>query len=454
MNVPEHIHREVSHALLVDFYELTMAVAYRAEGVADRRATFSLFVRNLPSERGYLVAAGLDDALAWLEDLHFEDADLTALERLGHVTASDVEWLRDLRFTGDVRAVPEGTIVFPDEPILEVDAPIAEAQLAETFLLNQITLQTVLATKASRCRHAAAGRAVVDFALRRTQGIDAGMKLVRVGRLVGLSATSNVAGADRYGLAPSGTMAHSYVEAHEDETEAFRAFAGRHGESSVLLVDTYDTLTGVDRAITVARELRARGTTIRAIRLDSGDLSALAREARRRLDDAGLSEVGIFASGGLDEYQIRRLVEAEGAPIDGFGVGTALGVSADAPSLDSVYKIVEFDGRPVRKTSEAKATWPGGKQVWRARDWSGDVLALRDEPLGDHGAEPLLVEVMRDGRRLAHTDLAAAQDHFEHQWEQLPLEYKALENPAAYRVVLSAELRALTDELDRGHVSS
>jgi nicotinate phosphoribosyltransferase len=439
---------DVSHALLVDLYELTMSVTYYGEHMADRRATFSLYVRTMPSRRGYLVAAGLDDALSWLEEFRFDDDDIEAIARLGIFTEQERSWLAGVRFTGDVRAVPEGTIVFAGEPILEVDAPIAEAQLAETFLLNQVTVQTMLATKAARCRHAAAGRAVVDFALRRTHGIDAGMKLARACRIVGLDATSNVAGADRYRLPASGTMAHSYIEAHREETRAFREYASRFGEQSVLLVDTYDTARGVERAIEVARAMHKDGQSIAAIRLDSGDLAAHARHARNRLDGSGLGNVHIFASGGLDEYEIDRLLRVEHAPIDGFGVGTSLGVSADAPMLDTVYKLVAFDGRAVRKTSEQKETWPGEKQVWRAQDWNRDVLALRDETGYAGEGEPLLTTVMRGGRRAADTGLDAAHAQFARQWAALPKELKDLEHPRAYRVEPSLALRSLATEID------
>ncbi|MDP9386823.1 MAG: nicotinate phosphoribosyltransferase [Actinomycetota bacterium] len=441
---------DVPHALLVDLYELAMVDVYRREGMAGRPATFSLFVRGLPAQRSCLVAAGLDDALAWLEALRFGPTELAALERLGLFGTDFLDWLGQLRFTGSVRAVPEGTVVFAGEPILEVDAPIGEAQLAETFLLNQITLQTILATKAARCRHAAGGRAVVDFALRRAQGIDAGMKLARMCRLVGLAGTSNVAGADRYGVAATGTMAHSFVQAYADEAEALRAYASAFGDATVLLVDTYDTERGIDRAIDVARELRERGVEIRGIRLDSGDLAALAHRARRRLDDAGFRAVGVFVSGGLDEYRIHELVHGERAPIDGFGVGSALGASTDAPTLDTVYKLVAYDGRPVRKTSTGKRTWPGAKQVWRAPDWSDDTLALVDEAPPSPGHRPLLTEVLRHGRRSAagRRTLADANQHFEHQWSALPDALKALTGAAAHPVTVSPGLRRLAAQLD------
>ncbi|HEX6238878.1 MAG TPA: nicotinate phosphoribosyltransferase, partial [Acidimicrobiales bacterium] len=420
MTAPER--RDVAHALLVDLYELTMVDAYRRKAMADRTATFTLAVRDLPGTRGYLVAAGLADVLDWLEGLRFGPEEQEAIERLGVFPPEFVDWLGGVRFTGSVRAVPEGTIVFGQEPIVEVTAPIGEAQLAETFLLNQITVQTSLATKAARCRDAAGSATVVDFALRRTQGIDAGMKLARIGRLVGLAATSNVAGADRYGLPASGTMAHAFVQAYEDETEAFRSFADVYGEATVLLVDTYDTPRGVERAIEVAREMRQRGVEISGIRLDSGDLAALARDARRTLDDAGFPELRIIASGGLDEHKIHRLLHDERAPIDGFGVGSALGVSDDAPVLDSIYKLAAYDGRPVRKTSTGKASWPGAKQVWRSEDWAQDVLALAEEPAPGPGYQPLLEETMRDGKRTAagSASLDEANQHFERQWARLP----------------------------------
>ncbi|HEX2064216.1 MAG TPA: nicotinate phosphoribosyltransferase [Acidimicrobiales bacterium] len=443
--------RDVPQALLVDLYELTMVDAYRREGMASRPATFSLFVRTMPPARGYLVAAGVDDVLAWLEDLRFGAEELAAIERLGMFDGTFLEWLGGLRFTGTVRAVLEGTIVFAHEPILEVEAPIAEAQLAETLLLNQVTLQTVLATKASRCRHAAAGRAVVDFALRRTQGIDAGMKLSKICGLVGLGGTSNIAGADRYGIPAVGTMAHAFVQAYPDETDAFRAFAGAFGAATVLLVDTYDTHVGIENAIRVASECREGGVEIRGIRLDSGDLAALARHARQRLDEAGFPDMLVFASGGLDEHEIHRLLAKEGAPIDGFGVGSSLGVSDDAPTLDSVYKLVAYDDRPVRKTSTGKEIWPGAKQVWRAPDWSGDTLALADEPAPASGHRPLLVEVMRDGARTEAGRLTLEQGNkrFEKEWGGLPDRLKDLAAPPEHPLTVSERLRQLAEEIDR-----
>lgn len=433
-----------SPALLTDLYELTMAAAYVAEDMAERSATFSLFVRHLPHDRGYLVAAGLEPVLGFLESFRFSDEDLGALDDLGRFGPEVLDRLAELRFTGRVRALPEGTLVFPDEPILEIDGPMIEAQLVETLVLNQVTLHTTLASKAARFRTAAGDHTVADFGLRRAQGTEAGMAVARSARLVGLAGTSNVAGGLAYDLALSGTMAHSFVSAYVDEAEAFRAYARVHGDGSVLLVDTHDTLTGVARAIDVGLERSESGGTIRAIRLDSGDLATLAREARRMLDDAGLHAVQILASGGLDEDDIERLVEG-GVPIDGFGVGSSLAVSADAPVVDSVYKLVCFDNRPVRKTSEGKVTWPGPKQVWRTDDWSGDTLGLWDEHDG------LLVEVMVDGERTEGaedaTDLASAAGRFDRQLAGLPGDVSRLRSPVAYPVEVSPALRALTDTL-------
>jgi nicotinate phosphoribosyltransferase len=361
-----------------------------------------------------------------------------------------LERLAGLRFTGSVRAMPEGTVAFAGEPLLEVVAPIVEAQLAETFLLNQVTTETTLASKTARYRHAARGRAVVDFAFRRTQGLDSAMKLVRAAVICGLAGTSNVAGAQRYGLAPTGTMAHSFVQAYEDEAAAFRAFADLFGSRTVLLVDTFDTRGGVEKAIEVARALRAEGRELSGIRLDSGDLAELAHHARRRLDEEGFPDLRILASGGLDEHVMATLLDRDGAPIDGFGVGSDLGVSADAPVLDTVYKLVDFDGRPVRKLSSGKQTWPGAKQVWRRSNWSGDVLALAEEPEPVPDAMPLLVEVMHDGVRTAagRATLADAHARFEQQWAGLPAPLKRLTGHDRFEVEPTSRLRQTTEEVD------
>jgi nicotinate phosphoribosyltransferase len=359
---------------------------------------------------------------------------------------SFLDYLGSLRFTGRVRAVGEGSVVFAEEPLLEVDAPIAQAQLVETYVLNQVTTATTLASKAARFRHAAGERPVIDFGLRRAQGVDAGLAVARAVRICGLGGTSNVAGGHRFGVRVSGTMAHSFVQAYEDEAEAFRVFARHFGPATVFLVDTFDTARGVRRAVEVAKEARDKGLEVRGVRLDSGDLLALARDARRALDDAGFPDMQILASGGIDEQEIERLLDA-GAPIDGFGVGSSLAVSSDVPVLDSVYKLVAFDGRPVRKTSEGKVTWPGPKQVWRGEE--RDVLGLADEE-APPGGEALLDEVMRDGRRTdaGRVDLAAAGSRFEEHWGRLPPPVRHLSDPRPWPVHPSPALERLTAEVD------
>ena len=437
-----------SVALLTDLYELTMTAALFADGRAEVPTVFSLFVRSLPPSRGYLVAAGLDDVLAHLERFRFTGDDLDGLRSLALFDAPFLDWLGELRFSGRVRAVPEGRLVFGSEPLVEVRAPFGLAQLLETYLLNQVTLQTVLATKAARCRHAAAGRPVIDFSLRRAHGTDAGMKVARAAGIAGLSGTSNVAAALHYGLPASGTMAHSYISASPSELEAFRSFSRHYRADPVLLVDTYDTATGIERALAVARELRAEGRRLAAVRLDSGDLAALARLARDRFDTAGFPDVRVFASGNLDEYGIERLLAA-GAPIDGFGIGTRLGVSQDAPTLESVYKLVEVDGRPVAKRSEGKATLPGAKQVWRRPDVSGDVLALEGEEAPAPGMEPVLEAVEPRGSADPAATVAAARERFEADWAALPADHKRHTDPAAYPVALSAALQEVAGGLQR-----
>jgi nicotinate phosphoribosyltransferase len=439
--------RTSSSALVTDLYELNMAAAYLRHGMNDR-ATFSLFIRRLPPTRGFLVAAGLEDCLTFLEGFRFDDTALGYLRAIGF-DAATIDAFRRVRFTGDVWAVPEGAIVFADEPILEVTAPIAEAQLVETFLLNQVTYQTAIASKAARCRIAAGDRVQLsDFGLRRAHGVDAGIAVARLSAMVGFAGTSNVEAARRFALRPVGTMAHSFVEAFPTEVDAFRTFASDYPDSTTFLVDTYDTLEGVRHAIQVIKELRLDGHL--GIRLDSGDLDALARTARGLLDAADLPDITIFASGGLDECDIDRFVRA-GTPIDAVGVGTRLAVSADAPALDSAYKLVEYAGRPVRKLSPGKATLPGPKQVHRARPISVDVLARRDDEVAS-GYDAILAPVMMHGRRTTDTDaaLAGARARFEADLADLPDTFRRLEEPVRHELRLSSRLRSLVDDLDRG----
>jgi len=383
--------------LLTDLYELTMLRSYFEEGLGGR-ATFSLFVRRLPESRNFLVACGLEDVLHYLERLSFTPALLRRLDRLDLFSADFLDRLSRLRFTGDVRALPEGTPCFAGEPLLEISAPLPEAQIVETFVLNAIHLQTVIASKAARVVHAAAGRGVVDFGLRRTQGADAGLKGARAMYVAGIDATSNVLAGREYGIPLGGTMGHSFIQAHGDELAAFRAFV-RVYPRTILLVDTFDTFQGIENVIRLARELGDR-FQVRGIRLDSGDLLELSKAARARLDRAGLTQVEIFVSGGLDEHEIERLL-ARGAAIQGFGVGTAMAVSSDAPFLDVAYKLVSYEGEGRLKLSPGKELLPCAKQVFRLEEnglAAGDVVARFDETLP---GGPLLTPVMRDGRRLS-----------------------------------------------------
>jgi len=428
---------------MTDLYELNMAASYLHRGMSGP-ATFSLFVRRLPAERGFLVAAGLEDCLQFLENLSFTSDDLDYLQRTQHYGEDALRALGGLRFTGDVRAVPEGRVVFADEPLVEVTAPVAEAQLAETVLLNHLTFQTSVATKAARCVLAAAGADLVDFAFRRTQGTGAALSVARTSAIAGFASTSNVEAARRYGLTAAGTMAHSFIEAFGDEKEAFTAFAQDFPGKTTFLVDTYDTEQGVRAAIEVTRRLRLTGPV--GVRLDSGDLAALARLARRMLDDAGLPDGRIFASGGLDEWAIADLV-ACGAPIDAYGVGTKMGVSADAPYLDTAYKLVDYAGRPVMKLSPGKVTQPGAKQVYRGP--GGDLLTLRGEP-APPGCEPLLVPVMRNGQRLTAPDsLASARQRCQADLAWLPAAARSLRSPVPVPVQVSSQLASLRDRLTR-----
>lgn len=422
-----------------------MAEAYLREEM-DGLATFSLFVRRLPKGRSYLVSAGLDDVLRYLRTFRFTAGDIEYLESTRLFSPALLRRLEGLRFTGSVRAMPEGTPCFADEPFLEVTAPIIEGQLVETAIINEIQLQTMIATKAARCGAVAGGRRLVDFSLRRTQGLETGLKVARASYLAGFHATSNVAAGQRYGIPIAGTMAHSFIQAFESEEEAFRAYVRAYPDNGTLLVDTYDTEEGARRAAVVARELAAAGHHLGAVRLDSGDLGALSVSVRSILDGAGLPNVTIFASGGLDECAVERLVSA-GAPIDGFGVGTSLGVSADAPCMDIAYKLVAYAGRPVLKLSTGKGTWPGAKQVWRT-DCGSDWLGLADEDVPSPGAEPLLVEVMRGGRRVGKAlTLDQLRDQCVARVAALPEPLRALDAEPSYAVRPTAALQTLQEKL-------
>ena len=380
-------------SLVTDLYEITMAAAFHAAG-AFETATFDLFVRSLPGPRRFLIAAGLDDALVFLERFRFAGASLDYLASLAMFAPDFLEYLAAMRFQGEVRAPAEGEIVFANEPLLSVTAPLPQAQLVETFLLNCIGFQTMIASKAARIAIATGpDRSFVDFSPRRDHGADAALKAARAAVIGGAAATSLALAGRLYGLEVSGTMAHSFVMRFEEEADAFRHFARTFPGDAVLLIDTYDTEEGARVAAAVATELAPEGITIRGVRIDSGDLARLSRSVRRILDDAGHAEVAVFASGDLDEHRIAGMVAA-GCPVDAFGVGTRLGTSADAPYLGVVYKLVEAAGRPVMKLSSGKATLPGRKQVWRGEDH--DVIGLAGEDLA---GRPLLDEVMVGGTR-------------------------------------------------------
>lgn len=433
----------MGRALLTDLYELNMAASYLKRGMTAP-ATFSLFVRNLPPRWGFLVACGLGRCLEYLESFRFQDQDIEYLRTEIGYPEETLEAFRALRFTGEVRAVPEGRLLFPDEPLLEVTAPLPEAQLMETYLLNQISYQTAVASKAARCRLAAPEARMVDFSMRRVHGGEASIGVARATAVAGFAATSNVEAARVLGLRAAGTMAHSYVESFPTEAEAFRAFAEDFPDRVVLLVDTYDTERGIEKAIAVAREMVTRGGRLAGIRLDSGDLASLAKEARRALDDAGLTDVQILASGGLDEDALAALDEA-GAPIDAFGVGTKIGVAEDASGLDTVYKLVAYGGEPVAKLSTAKATLPGPKQVWRRPDMAGDLVGLAGEE-GPPGWEPLLVPALRDGRRMVDTSLDASRTRFASELDALPPSLRSLD-PGTHPVDQSLALERLAEQV-------
>jgi nicotinate phosphoribosyltransferase len=430
-------------ALFTDLYELTMAAAFFREGM-DGRATFSLFVRRLPAERGFLVAAGLADVLEHLRGFRFSADALAYLRSLGTFEEDFLAHLEALRFTGEVRAVPEGTVVFAEEPLLEITAPLIEAQLLETAVINFCHVQTLLASKAARAVLAAGGRTLAEFGLRRSHGTDAGMKAARCAMLTGFDSTSNVLAGRTFGVPLSGTMAHSFVTAFPREIDAFLAYARSFPDRAVLLLDTCDTAAAARLAVQVARTLAAGGHRLAGVRLDSGDLASLSREVRAILDAGGCPEVRILVSGGLDEHDVAALL-AEEAPIDGFGIGTRLDTSADAPSLEMVYKLVAFAGRDVLKLSPGKETWVGPKQVMRQRGEDGrltsDTLALAEERAPD-GAAGLLETVMVDGRPVGPSPpLEALRARCAEQLAALPEGVRRLREAERYPVVVSQALR-------------
>jgi nicotinate phosphoribosyltransferase len=436
--------------LLVDLYQFTMLEAYLEAGMTET-ATFEFFVRRLPEGRRFLVAGGLEQALDYLESLSFGADELDWLASTGLVGRDLIEHLARFRFTGEVHAMPEGTVFFPDEPILRVTSPLPEAQLVETRLINLLQFQTVIASKASRMVLAAEGRSLVDFGLRRAHGEEAGLLAARAAYVAGFTGTATVGAARLFDIPAFGTMAHSFIQAHDDEMLAFRHFARARPERLVLLIDTYDTVEGARRVARLAPELAAAGIEVSGVRLDSGDLAELAPEVRAVLDAAGLEGVRILASGGIDEHAIAGLL-ATGAPIDGFGVGTSLTTANDAPALDCAYKLQDYAGLARRKRSAGKATWPGKKQVYRWLDDQDrivrDLLTLEDDR---HDGTPLLEPVMRGGRRQAPSPaLGAVRAHAAAQRATLSDDLRRLDgDPATSPVTVSEPLRALAREVDR-----
>jgi nicotinate phosphoribosyltransferase len=434
--------------LLTDLYQLNMLAAYAAHGM-NATAVFELFVRKLPPQRGFLMAAGLEQLLGFLEDLRLEPDELAWLRGLDAFPAGFLDRLAALRFTGDVDALPEGSVFFPDEPVVRVTAPLPEAQIIETRLVNLVHFQTVIASKAARMVLAAPGRQLIDFGLRRAHGAEAGLLAARASYLAGFDGTATVLAQRAFGIPVFGTMAHSFVQAHEDEQTAFEHFAEARPRGLALLIDTYDTERAAGLVARLAPRLAAAGSPVQAVRIDSGDLEQHARQVRRILDDAGQHQIRIFVSGGLDEHDLLRLCRAD-APIDGFGIGTSLTTASDAPALDCAYKLEEYAGRPRRKRSEGKATWPGRKQVYRRYAADGSIAGDTVASLGETVAgEPLLRPAMRAGRRVpGFPELAAARAHAAASLARLPEKLRRLE-PASVPVEISRGIRELAAALDR-----
>lgn len=437
----------LSSPLLTDHYQFMMLEGYLEQGM-EACAVFEFFVRKLPPGRNFMVAAGLEQALDYLENLKFSPEELAWLAP--RFPSSVIAYLEQFRFNGDVHAMPEGTIFFPDQPILRITASLPQAQLVESRIMNLLHFETLIASKAARTVMVAPDKLLVDFGMRRAHGAEAGLLAARASYLAGFSGTATVLAGTMYDIPLFGTMAHSYIQAHEDEATAFEHFARCHPDSAVLLIDTYDTEAAAIKVVTLARRLRAEDIRIKGVRLDSGDLAAHARCVRQILDEGGMEKTTIFASGNLDEYRLREILSS-GAPIDGFGVGTALDVSSDAPSLDCAYKLQEYAGKPRRKRSEGKATWPGRKQVYRSIGadgrMAGDIVALEKNDL--HDGQPLLIPIMRAGRRIrADATLEQMRQRTLAGYAQLPEAMTVLELAPPYPVVISPALQALANQLD------
>jgi nicotinate phosphoribosyltransferase len=435
-------------ALLTDLYELTMLQAYHDRGM-NGTAVFEFFSRKLPRQRNFLMAAGLEQVLDYLTGLRIASEELAFLERTGRFSAGFLKSIEDLRFTGDVHAMPEGTPFFPDEPILRVTAPLREAQLVESRIVNLLHYQTVVASKAVRSVLAAPGKLLVDFGLRRAHGAEAALLSARASYIAGFSGSATVLAGMRFGVPVFGTMAHSFIQAHDSELQAFENFARSHPANAMLLIDTYDTVAAARKVVELAARLGREGIAVKGVRIDSGDLAEYARQVRRVLDEGGMSGITIFASSSLDEYALRDFLAA-GVPIDGFGVGTRMNTSADAPYLDCAYKLVEYDGRPKRKRSEGKATWPGRKQVYRRYDADGHIACDTLTVEGDQQeGTPLVQAVMAAGARLAGSPSTdAVRENARAQLCTLPERLCKLERADPFVPTLSAALRQLAAQAD------
>jgi len=434
--------------LTTDLYELNMVQAY-LDRADDKEAVFEFFVRRLPARRSFLLAAGLADALDYLETLRFSEAEIGWLKSTGRFRQNLLDYLGDFRFTGDVHAIPEGSVCFPNEPLLRITAPLLQAQLVETRLINLLHYQTLIASKAARMVLAAPGKVLADFGLRTAHGAEAGLYSARASYIAGFAGAANVLAGERYGIPIVGTMAHSFVQIHDDEMGAFEDFARARPEGVILLIDTYDTEAGARKVVELAPKLKADGISIRGVRIDSGDLTAMARKVRAILDGGGLKDVIILVSGGVDEDVLQGMMKA-GAPIDGFGIGVNLAVSQDAPAFDCAYKLQEYAGKPKRKLSEGKATWPGRKQVWRAYDvqgrMSGDILSVESDK---QKGEPLIMPVMRGGKRIAPSPtLDEIRKRAAADLARLPEPLRQLEPGAAYPVDVAEALKTLAAQAD------
>lgn len=430
-------------ALLTDLYQLTMVQAYLESGQIDT-AVFEFFVRKLPPQRGFLMAAGLDQALDFMENLRFSTDELNWLEKTGRFNARLIDYLANFRFSGEVHAMPEGTLFYRNEPILRVTAPLPEAQLVETRLINILQFQTLIASKAARMVQLAPDKLLVDFGLRRAHGADAGLMAARASYIAGFAGTATLLAEKAFGIPTYGTMAHSFIQSFDDETAAFEAFARARPQNLTLLIDTYDTEAGARKVVALAPRLKESGIAVRAVRIDSGDLAQLAKSVRRILDAGGLKDTGIFASGGIDEDTLVGFAR-QNAPIDGIGIGTRLVTSFDAPALDCAYKLQEYAGLPRRKRSTGKATWPGRKQVWRRYDRDGRMMADTLSTEGAlHEGEPLIHPVMEGGRRIGpQPSLHDIRAHARHELERLPAELREISPLASYPVQVSASLEQL-----------